>query len=321
MTEIAQAVFAQHQVRKSKKQKTKFIQFVTETAAREGYACKTEKGSLGARNIVIGDPDRAKVIYTAHYDTCPRLPFPNFITPKNFFVYLLYQIAIVILGFFLPIAILETGTLHLASALSWSGAWLDYTINAWSLLWCVFFIWLLMAGPANKHTANDNTSGVITLLELMSALPSESRAGVAFVFFDMEETGLFGSSGFASKHKQVVKNTLLINFDCVSDGDTILFAVRKGARAHEPLLQKVFAPADGFSVDVCSKGVFYPSDQANFKLGVGVAALKRTKGGKLLYMDRIHTKHDTVFCEKNISFLVDGAVRFAAEVQQTEATA
>jgi hypothetical protein len=47
-----------------------------------------EKASFGGRNIVIGNPDTAKVLYTAHYDTCARLPFPNFITPKNIFIYL-----------------------------------------------------------------------------------------------------------------------------------------------------------------------------------------------------------------------------------------
>jgi hypothetical protein len=56
--------------------------------------------------------------------------------------------------------------------------------------------------------------------------------------------------------------------------------------------------------------VFYPSDQANFRHGVGVAALKRTRRG-LLYMDRIHTKGDTVYEEKNIRFLTEGAIRLS----------
>jgi hypothetical protein len=61
-------------------------------------------------------------------------------------------------------------------------------------------------------------------------------------------------------------------------------------------------------VDICSKGVFYPSDQANFPEGIGVAALKCTKKG-LLYMDRIHTFKDTVYREENIRFLTEGAIR------------
>ena len=107
----------------------------------------------------------------------------------------------------------------------------DY--NAPMLLWeilVVLAMFLLMAGPANRHTANDNTSGVTTLLDIMTALPTEARESVAFVFFDLEEMGLFGSAGFANQHKQIAKNTLLVNFDCVSDGDTILFALRGGLR-------------------------------------------------------------------------------------------
>ena len=47
---------------------------------------------------------------------------------------------------------------------------------------------------------------------------------------------------------------------------------------------------------MASKGAIYPSDQAKFVRGMGVAALKKTKSG-LLYMDRIHTGRETVYME------------------------
>ena len=56
---------------------------------------------------------------------------------------------------------------------------------------------------------------------------------------------------------------------------------------------------------MASKGAIYPSDQANFDRGVGVAALKKTKSG-LLYMDRIHTERDTVYMEENMAYLTEG---------------
>ena len=37
-----------------------------------------------------------------------------------------------------------------------------------------------------------------------------------FVFFDLEETGLWGSAGFASKHPTLRKSTLLVNFSMLS---------------------------------------------------------------------------------------------------------
>ena len=306
MTETTQTVFEKYEIRKSKKQKTAFIQFVESVAESEGYECKTEPGYFGARNIVVGNPDSAKVIYTAHYDTCARMPFPNFITPKCLPIYLLYQILLTVVLLGVPFAL----TIGLGAILSnfvteAVGALILY--YSW-LAMIVAELWLLMAGPANKHTANDNTSGVTTLLDIMQALPEDLRGDAAFIFFDLEEMGLFGSSAYASKHKAIMKNTLLLNFDCVSDGNTILFAVRKTAKMHVPAIETAFPSTESLRVDVVSKGVFYPSDQANFARGIGVAALKSGKHG-LLYMDRIHTKHDTVYEEGNIAYLTEGAVR------------
>ena len=312
MTETTRAVFEKHEVRKTRRQKTAFIEYVKNTAEERGYGCCVEKGYFGARNIVVGDPDRAKVIYTAHYDTCARLPFPNFITPKCIWLYLLYQLVISAALLGVPVLVvmvigwlglLLSPYLTVGIMVGFGGA-----VFLWYLL-LLLEMYLIMAGPANKHTANDNTSGVTTLLDIMTLLPEELRGEVAFVFFDLEEMGLFGSAGFAGKHKSVMQNTLLINFDCVSDGHTMLFALRKGAERYEHAIREAFPSTDALQVEVVSKGVFYPSDQANFKRGVGVAALKGK--GRLLYMDRIHTSKDTVYEEGNIACLAEGAVRLA----------
>ena len=305
MTETAKEIFDLYQVRKSKKQKTKFIEYASAKAVELGYRARIEKGYLGARNIIIGDVENAKAVYTAHYDTCAVLPFPNFITPKNFTIYLLYQILIVI-GFFAAAFAIGFIFGFVGTFLKLPDIIIRYSATAvyWILLILTF------AGPANRHTANDNTSGLITLFSIMEKLPKEQKDKVAFVFFDLEEAGLFGSMGFASKQKQAMKNKPLINFDCVSDGDNILFAIRRDAAKLSTKITDAFPESGKFKVHVLTKGVFYPSDQANFPLGIGVAALKNTRGGTL-YMNRIHTVRDTVFEEENIEFLTDGAVRLA----------
>ena len=56
------------------------------------------------------------------------------------------------------------------------------------------------------------------------------------------------------------------------------------------------------------KGVYYPSDQKNFKKNIGVASFKKSKFG--LYMDRIHTPRDTVMDERNIAVLTEGIIKF-----------
>lgn len=57
-----------------------------------------------------------------------------------------------------------------------------------------------------------------------------------------------------------------------------------------------------------SSRCFYPSDQQHFPVSVGVAALKKAPVLGY-YMDRIHTPRDTVFDERNIELLRDGAVK------------
>ena len=318
MTETTKTILEKYQVRKNKKQKSEFISFAKEKAESLGYEVSVEDGSFGARNIVVGDPTTAKAVFTAHYDTCARLPFPNFITPKNFLVYLLYQLALV-LAVYAGDFVLWFGFFCITELL---GAYEVYSVLCAPIClgFLITILVLMIAGPANKHTANDNTSGVTALFEIMEAMPNEQRRNAAFIFFDLEEAGLFGSASYASKHKGVKKNTLLINFDCVSDGENILFVLKKGAKKYEDALRAAFDDSenDKVKVSVESKGVFYPSDQMNFGRGVGVAALKRSKRFGVLYMDRIHTKKDVIYREENIEFLTAGSVklieRLGAEV-------
>ena len=302
MTDTTHEIFDKYQIRKTKKQKTDFIDYVEGLCKEWQYPCRIERGTFGVRNIVVGDPDTAKVVYTAHYDTCPVLPFPNFITPKCFSIYLLYQIVLVA-AFFAAAALIGVvfgvmgALLNLNTKLSLIASEASYFL----------FLFLLFAGPANKHTANDNTSGVTLLIDIMRDLPTEYRKDVAFIFFDLEEAGLFGSASYISSHKAAMKDRLLLNFDCVSDGKNMIFALKKGAKPYREAIESAFIEKDGFKVEVADKGIFYPSDQAQFPCGVGVAALLSTRGG-LLYMNKIHTKNDTVYREENIEFLKNGAI-------------
>ncbi len=303
MTQTTKEIFEKYEIRKTKKQKTDFIEFVKQKCNEWGYEAKVEKGSFGVRNVVIGNPENAKVIYTAHYDTCPVLPFPNLITPKSFGLYLLYQLVIV-LSFFVIAFILGLG-------IGLIGALIGLPSEVISPI-AVLIYWLLLAlmlfGPANKHTANDNTSGITVLFDTMEELAPEKREDVAFVFFDLEEAGLIGSNAFASKHKNIKKNTLVVNFDCVSDGQNILIILKKYARKYKEAFETAFASNENIQSEIITKFIFYPSDQSQFKHGVGVAAFKNTKGG-LLYLDHIHTKKDTVYEEANIEYLKNSAVK------------
>ena len=172
-----------------------------------------------------------------------------------------------------------------------------------------FCIWWMMAGPANKHTMNDNTSGVAALMEIALSLPAENRNAVAFIFFDNEEKGLLGSALFKKKHGAKMKNTPVINFDCVSDGDYIQFYPNKAVKADKDLielLQDTFCSDETKHVEVVKGFSFYPSDQKAFPRGIGVAALH--KGPLGYWLGRIHTNRDTILDLKNIELLRSGAL-------------
>ena len=169
----------------------------------------------------------------------------------------------------------------------------------------IFLAWLLLCGPANRHNANDNTSGVVTLLEIARTLPENQRHKVCFVLFDLEEAGLLGSASYRKAHRKATDSQLVLNLDCVGDGDHIrLFPTRRLKKDRKKLTslylacgyfgkKDVLVQEKGFSV--------YPSDQANFPWGVGICALRKGKAG--LYLSRIHTRRDTVLEETNVNIL------------------
>jgi len=297
-----------YQIRKTKAQKTEFIEYVKGFAAKNGYSARIEGKGNEVRNIVIGDIDSAKVIYTAHYDTPPVMLVPNFITPKNFLIYFVYQMLIVV------------ALLAPAFAAMYLVRQLLPDSEPLSLLLFILIYYaemlLLLFGPANKHTANDNTSGVATVLGIAERL-SGRELPAAFVLFDQEETGLVGSRSFSKAHKGSLDGKLIVNFDCVSDGSKMLFVFRKGAREDLELLRAAYPSVDGIDSSMETKGVFYPSDQASFKRAVGVAAFTEGPMG-ILYTSRIHTPRDTVFDERNIDYLIDGSEELATLFSETD---
>ena len=305
-------ILPEYEVRKSKAQKARFVDMLSEKYGDRLRAEET-RGLIKSRNVIIGNPERAKVVFTAHYDTAPVMPFPNFITPKNIPVYLLYQLLLVLV-IYIPVALVVGVSMYLTRGLSES---VQIIINE-----AVFFasligvMWLLLDGPANRHTANDNTSGVVAVLTLADRLISDD---FAFILFDNEERGLLGSSSYAAAHKSVRENTMIVNLDCISDGDHVMFLISKKASgsayaaALEGLAEDVLGEYGKSAIITGPRGTVYPSDQRSFKVSIGVAALKKSPSRLIgYYMDRIHTKRDTQFDGANIAAICDLLEKSAA---------
>lgn len=299
MNEISKEIFEKYQVRKTRAQKTEFINYMKEKFP----GLTVEEGGFGKnRNIVIGDVKSAKTVFAAHYDTCAVLPVPNFITPKNFLIYLMYAILLAV-PFLALIVLTEVALICLS---------VDFFVAYYVSLLVGFgaMIYVFMLGKPNKHTANDNTSGVLLLCELMASLTDEQRAKCAFVFFDNEENGLLGSAFFASLHKEEMREKLLVNLDCVGEGNNMMFVTSKKALPYLESLRASFPGTEAYNVLwETNSSAFYPSDQVNFKTTLAVAALKK-KPIIGYYMDRIHTSKDTVCEEENLRFLCEGFAKF-----------
>lgn len=306
------------EIRKSNREKTAFIEYIKTRLFTSGY--DTEKditieqhggGILRSRNIVIGDPSTADLILTAHYDTCAVLPFPNLMSPVNAGLFILSQILITFFIFAIAFgAAIVTGLITRDASLS-------VTVM---LVFLYAFLFHMMFGYRNKHTANDNTSGVITITRILERLPLEHRKKVCAVYFDNEEKGLLGSSSFYKKHKKDVQNTLVLNFDCVGDGTNITFLAGKQTKqttAYQTILRVMEETAHGHDVtflDENMRFMMFPSDQMHFKHGVGICALHKSPFG--MYVARIHTPFDTKCREENIFYLTHGILESISQLQQ-----
>ncbi len=303
MTPLSELILKDYLVRKTADQKTRFIALMQQHFPE--LTVEADKGGKN-RNLILGHVSQAKILLTAHYDTCARMPFPNFVTPKNMAVYLGYSLLVTVPFFLLLFLVkaLVQGLIPDPEAGRLAGFYIGYA----AMMGAMYF--LLIGGPANRFTANDNTSGIITLIEIYDALPEELRGQVAFVFFDNEESGLLGSKFFRKHHKQDgLEHKLLVNYDCVSDGDHMLFVLNKKAlAAWEEAFRAAYPSTDEKTFLLESdKKAFYPSDQRGFPVNAAVSSMNMHKYFGL-YMDKIHTDRDRCFDTRNIDYLRQGTL-------------
>lgn len=300
-------------VRKTKKQKLAFRQAVCTYTESLGYPVAVEKGNLGSHNVVIGDPEKAKYLITAHYDTCAKLPIPNLLTPCSLAGFLGYQMILLLVMIVcgLVLAVIECLLIGTVCAIG-GDSFLEAILLSVAVLLPVFtplnlipVMYYFTCGPANQHNINDNTSGVITLLEIMRTLPENQRHKVCFVLFDLEEAGLIGSSSYRKKHTKQTDRQIVLNLDCVGDGDSLLMFPTKALKKDRRKCTSLYKACGYFgkkSLTVHEKGFgIYPSDQMVFPYGVGICALHKSKFG--LYLGKIHTARDTVLEETNVNIL------------------
>ena len=169
MTPLCAAIVRDHQTRKGRAQKAAFRELVKAEMRKEGVFFREEraKGLIENVNLVYGNLATAEFVFGAHYDTCAVLPFPNLAAPLNIPLSILMQLLLMLM-LALPAALGAFLT-------AWLGAPADVAAAVGVLLG-VLASALVIAGKPNRHTMNDNTSGVVALLTLLSRLRRNGAA-------------------------------------------------------------------------------------------------------------------------------------------------
>jgi hypothetical protein len=294
---ICEQITERFPIRKTAAQKKVFRQWLMGECVRMGYTARIEENDKGRQqNIIVGDPEHAEVTFTAHYDTPSTVLLPDLHIPRNFPVYLLWQAGMIggMLAFSLLIG-LALGLLTRDGDLLILGFFGAF----------VALMWLQLNGVANKHNVNDNTSGVVTVLEILRSLPENQRQKVAFVLFDLEEAGLLGSAAYRKAHPESARQ-LVMNLDCVGEGDALWFIPSKAVKADEGLMEALSGLCQSMtskSLHLHRKGLFfYPSDQLMFPKGLAVAAFRHHKFFGP-YLGKIHTGRDRTLDVTNVNIL------------------
>lgn len=297
----ATEIFENHPTRFTKKEKAALRGTLRSELHRMGYADgEISEVEASGTNFVVGDPRTAEYVFTAHYDTPGRTGWMLF--PAKY-VGQTGANLVMIAGMLLLVPWL----LHLVT--DYFGVFGD-DASFWSFelaLLAELAIMILSMIIKNKNNRNDNTSGVLSLLSLAEqvAADGELRGKCCFVFFDNEEWGMLGSSGFASwGKKQGIKwkKTKLINFDCVGNGDVLTLASTKKTAVAQSVTA-AFAEAGLHPVSKRSMAIFL-SDHASFPNSVMVSYTMRSLIG-LLYLPLIHTSKDVVCKTEQINRLTE----------------
>ena len=295
-------------VRKTAAQKQAFRQWVMGEISAMGYPVRIEENDKGRQqNVIVGDPEHAAVTFTAHYDTPATIFVPDMQIPRNYPVYLLWQLLMI--GGMLLISLAVGLGLGLLSGngkvmlLSFFGAF-------------VLLMWLQMDGIANKYNVNDNTSGVAVLLETMVRIPEENREKVAFILFDNMEKGRKGSKAYARDHLEMQHTRFIVNADSVGVGATFVVCAPSLAvqLPQYAALEKLLAGDESRQVRFCSSVTTrVNSDFRSFKCGVGIGAYQQ--GSSIgLCLGELHTARDTQADQGNIEYLAGAFSALANQV-------
>ena len=289
MNDISKEVFNKYKIRKTRRQKDKFIDFIKQKYPK--VIVEEDTYYKKNKNLIFGDIEKARCIIASHYDTKSLI---NDFERKylrhssTIFSYVVIYLLVAIFGIIAGIVGYKTNNMKIA-----------YYIELFILL----LVLLSLVIPGFK-TNNDNTSGVITILELIEKAKYDN---VAFVLFDNKESKRQGSRSFKIKHEKLLENKLIINVDSIADGDYIAIITNKKAQEkYKYRIASNFSSPNNLLHD--SLTVKYESDHIGYPMYMLVIAVDDSKLG--YYSKNINKKFYSKKQEKNIRQVVKELLSF-----------
>ncbi len=306
MKDYLEEIDSRFPVRNTDAQKEAFRVYAVNEALSSGYPARTVR-NLTHNNVVIGNPQEASVVFTAHYDTPRRAVVPNLMIPLNPVLKYIYDFLPAIA--LLVLAIWGAAVIRDLSGLDGAARRLVF-VGSYLLIYFSLFL-LLFRGPANRHNRNDNTSGTAAVLTLCRKLAGNSKA--AFILFDNEEKGKKGSKAYAREFPDIRTDRLVVNMDCVGNGNYWIASASEAAM-NDPAFAALSEALEGISANVrSSRKTNLNSDQKSFEKGVGICACLHSRWIGF-YTPRIHTRYDTAASSDNIRCLTDSLGAFAEKL-------
>lgn len=273
-----------------------------------GWKCVIEETSYGKhKHVIVGDPDHAALIVSAHYDTGFNQLIPTLTVARNLPLWILWQAGVILLLF-----LLSFGADMLCGAFG-----LSPQIRSLAFIGTfVILLVLMMQTFPNRHNANSSTSGVAAVLQLAETLPEEDRSKVAFILFDDAEKGFKGSKRWAKDHAELAWMRLILHLDAIGVGDTMMISCMDMAHRATGFgtLKRILTETPSMNCEIHDhKGMMISSDHKSFKCGMGCACFTRRKvwGCVTRYL---HTAWDTRCDQKNLDWICTAVSSFLKEI-------
>lgn len=287
-----------YQKRKTLAEKRAFRDYIQKQARDLGLRTNIYPETKACKNVIVGDLKSAEYVICAHYDTAPRfLP----VIERNYtYCHKFLEIISLILGTGLLVLFYFLNLLWLGIVAFVSGIILFLRING-------------TLSQSRKYSYNDNTSGIITVLNLMDSYKDFNQR-VAYVFLDNKEKGLIGSKALSKMmqaQKMIVQkeDKKFVFLDCVGIGKDFTISWYRETKFVDRL-KDLFNEkcGDKYSITLKEDSKVDVNDYMSFKrfdhASITCYKNEKKKKKKFLYKN-IKPVNDREIDLKNIEFLTD----------------